>query len=118
MAVSRTVRNIAIIAILAAIVDVVPGGGTGANVVGQAVSLLFLGAIAWFLSIMYRQNRYTLDSLGERRRAILYVAIGIAAVTLTATHRLWQTPGGSVAWLVLMGAVVYALVSVVVAARR
>jgi hypothetical protein len=74
--------------------------------------------LAYFASVMYRQNRYTLDTLGERRRAVFYVALGVAAVTLTATSKLWSTSGGSVAWLVLMAACVYTVVTVVVAARR
>ncbi len=114
----KTTINIAIIAALAAIIDVVPGGGTGATVVSQAVYLVFLGALAWFAMIMYRQHRYTLYSLGDRRRLVLYIAAGIAAVTLTATHRMWQTSAGSVAWLVLLGCAIYAVVAVVVAYRR
>ena len=39
-------------------------------------------------------------------------------MTLTATHRLWDTPAGSVAWLVLVGASVYAGCAVIWAARR
>lgn len=114
----KTAINLAIIAALAAIIDVVPGGGTGATVVSQAVYLVFLGAFAWFAMLMYRQHRYTLYSLGERRRAVLYIAAGIAAVTLTATNRMWQTSAGSVAWLVLLGCAAYAVVAVVVAYRR
>ena len=40
------------------------------------------------------------------------------AVTLTATDRLWQTSAGSVAWLVLMGASLYAGGSVLWSMRR
>ena len=111
-------RNILIVLVLAALIVVVPGGGTGASVATQAVSLLFLAAIAWFAMIMYRQHRVTLYALGDGRRAILYIAIGAAVVTLTATSRLWQTPAGSVAWLVLMGAAVYAVFAIVWAARK
>ena len=38
---------------------------------------VFLGAIVWFASRLYRQHRTTLYSLGDRRRAILYVALGV-----------------------------------------
>lgn len=118
MRLTSTVRNVLIVLVLAAIVDVAPGGGKAASVVSQAVYLAFLAALAWFASIMYRQHRYDLDSLGERRRTIVYAAVGVAVVVLTATHKMWLTSGGSVAWLVLMAAAIYAVVAVVVSVRR
>jgi hypothetical protein len=118
MRVSSTARNVIIIVALAAIVAIVPGGGTGANVVSQAVFLAFLAAMGWFAMVTYRQHRTTLYSLGDARRAILYVAVGVAAVTLTATSRMWSSPAGSVAWLVLMGAAIYAVFTIVWAARK
>jgi hypothetical protein len=67
---------------------------------------------------MYRQHRTTLYSLGDGRRAILYVAVGVAALTLTATSRLWHTPAGSIAWLVLMAGAAYAVFAIFWAARK
>jgi hypothetical protein len=113
-----TLRNIVIILVLAALVAVLPGGGTGASVATQAVSLAFLAAIGWFAALMYRQHRTSLYSLGDGRRAILYIAIGVAAVTLTATSRLWHSPGGSIAWLVLVAGAAYAIFAIVWAARK
>jgi hypothetical protein len=115
---TKTLRNIGIILLIAAIVVFVPGGGTGANVVTQAVSLAFLATLGWFAFIMYRQHRYSLWSLGDRSRIVLYVAVGIAAVTLTATSEMWRTPLGSVAWLLLIGCAIYSVVAVVLSARR
>ena len=113
-----TARNILIILVLAALVAVLPGGGTGATVALQAASLLFLATLGWFASVMYRQHRAELYALGDRRRALLYVALGVAAVVLTGTSKLWSTSAGSVAWLVLIGAAVYAVVAVVWTARK
>ena len=114
----KHVRNVAIIAAVAAAVVIVPGGGTGANVVMQTVSVLFLASVAWVASLMYREHRVALYSLGDRRRAILYVAVGVATLTLTATTRLWHTVGGRLAWFALIAAVIYAIASVFVAYRR
>lgn len=113
-----TARNIAVILVIAALVALVPGGGTGANVALQAASLLFVGCIGWFAFVMYRQNRASLYGLGDRRRALVYGAIAVAVVTLTDTTRLWSTPAGSIAWLVLIGAAIYAVFAVYWAARR
>jgi hypothetical protein len=113
-----TARNILIILGVAALVVLIPGGGTGANVALQAAYLAFLGTMGWFAMTMYRQHRTALYSLGDQRRAILYVAVAVAAVTLIGTSRLWSTSAGSVAWLVLIGAAVYAVVAIVWSARR
>ena len=113
-----TARNIAIILVIAALIVVVPGGGTGAAVAGQAAALAFLATMGWFAAVQYRQHRVALYSLGDRRRAILYVALGVATLTLTATPRLWATSGGSVAWLVLIGACAYAMITVIWSARK
>ena len=118
MTLNPTARNVIIIAVLAAMVAILPGGGTGANVVLTGLYLIFLGATIWVATIMYREHRSSLYLLPESRRALLYVAVAVLAVTLTATHRLWATPAGSVAWLVLVGASVYAGFAVIWAARR
>ena len=118
MRINANVRNVLVIVVIAAVVAFAPGGGTGGNVVLQAVSLIFLAAIGWAASIMYRQYRTELYSLGDGRRTALYVAVGVAAVTLTASSRLWNTSAGSVAWLLLIGASVYTVFAVVWAARK
>ncbi len=118
MAINKNVRNVAIVLVIAALVVVLPGGGKAATVVIQAVSLAFLASIAWVASLMYREHRVALYALGDSRRAILYAAVGVAALTLTATHRMWATAGGEIAWFVLMGGCIYAAVAVVWAARK
>lgn len=113
-----TIRNIAIILVIAAIIAIVPGGGTAANVVIVAVTLAFLAAAGWVASMLYREHRGSLELLGEARRGILYGAAVVIAVCLTATQRMWQSSLGSVAWLVLLGVSVYACFAVLWSARR
>ena len=113
-----TARNILIILAIAALVVLIPGGGTGAQVALQALYLVFLATLGWFAVIMYRQHRSTLYSLGDRRRAILYAAIVVAGVTLTGTSKLWTTGAGSVVWLVLIAGAVYAVAAIVWNARK
>jgi hypothetical protein len=115
---STNVRNVLIVLALAALVVLVPGGGTGASVAIQAVSLGFLASIAWFASIMYRQNRVSLDALGDTRRAVLYVAFGVATLTITATSRLWSSGAGIIVWIVLVGGAAYAAFAIIWAARQ
>jgi hypothetical protein len=115
---NATVRNVVIIALLAAVVAILPGGGTGANVVLTALYLIFLATLVWVGTIMYREHRGSLYLLSDGRRALLYGAVGVLAVTLTATHRLLETPAGSVAWLLLLGVAVYVAGTIIWAARR
>jgi hypothetical protein len=116
--VTKNVRNVAIILAVAAAVYFIPGGGRGASVVSTAVWLAFLATLVWFASIMYREHRVAVYSLGDRRRAIVYAALAVATLTLTATSRLWATGAGSVAWLVLLAAAAYAIIAIVWSARR
>ena len=114
----KTGLNIVVVLAIAAVVDIVPGGGTGASVVVQSISLIFLGALAWVVSLMYREHRNALFSLGDVRRAGLYTAAGVLCVTLTATSRLLSSSLGSVAWLVLIAGSLYAGGAVLYSARR
>jgi hypothetical protein len=115
---NRTARNVVIVLAIAALVALVQGGQTAANVALQALSLVFLGVIVYFLSIIYRQYRVTLYGLGERRRALLYVALGVGTLTLTASSKLWATGAGSVAWVLLLAVSAYTVFTVVWSARK
>ncbi len=112
----KHVRNIAIIALIALAVDLIPGGGKGASSFQQLLYLLFLGTLGWFVAILYRQHRTSLYSLGDRRRGILYASIGALVLVLSA---LWRVSGASaVVALVVAGAAIYAIVMIVVSARQ
>jgi hypothetical protein len=115
---ATNVRNIVILLVIAALVVLIPGGGSGANVAIQAVSLGFLASIAWAASRLYREHRTALYALGDRRRATLYGAVAVAALTLTATPRLWATGAGEIVWFALLGGAAYAAFAVVWSARK
>jgi hypothetical protein len=107
----KTARNIAILLLIAAAVAFLPGGGraakTFATILGVAFGVGFAWAGVWF----YRQNRVSIYSLGDRRRALLYGSIGVAVVTFAAKPRMWETGFGEFVWFVLIGLVVYTLVA-------
>jgi hypothetical protein len=116
--VPKTAINVLIVFVLAALVVLLPGGGTGANVAAQAIGIVFLASFAWIAMLQYREHRVALYSLGDGRRAILYAAVGVAALTLTATSQLWSTAGGKFAWFALLVGAAYAAGSVIWSARR
>ncbi len=113
-----TIRNVAIVLVIAALVVILPGGGTGAQVALQTASIAFLATLVWFASIMYRQHRVALYSLGDRRRAILYGALAVATLTLTGTVRLWASTAGVLVWCVLVVACAYTMFAVIWSARQ
>lgn len=115
---TKTARNVVIVLALAALLVLVPGGGTGANVAIQVISVVFLATFGWIAMLQYREHRVALYSLGDGRRAILYGAVGVAALTLTATSRLLATAGGALAWILLLVAAAYAGGTVVWSARK
>ena len=114
----RNVRNVVIVLALAAAVAFLPAAGVGAAFLGWLLGIGFLGALAWFASRLYREYRLTLYGLGDRNRGLLYGAIGVTALTLTASSLLWETPIGVLAWFALLGAAIFAAVVVYRAARE
>jgi DNA-binding FadR family transcriptional regulator len=113
-----TVRNVLIVLVIAALVVAIPGGGTGATVALQAASLAFLASLGWFASLMYRQHRIALYSLGDGRRAVLYAAAAVATLTLTGTSRLLATSASTIVWCVLLIGAAYSAFAVIWAARK
>jgi hypothetical protein len=80
--------------------------------------IAMLASIAYFAVRLYREHRTDIYSLGDRNRAILYAAVGLATLTLTATNRLWATGAGSIVWIALMALAVYAVYFVFRASRQ
>jgi hypothetical protein len=105
----RTVRNVAIIMVLALGVAFVPGGGNVVEAIVTAVTMGFLAGIAWMLYTLSRQNQLTLATLSDRRRAILYGALGLIALLIAGTDKLFSTGGGTLLWILLLGASVAAI---------
>ncbi len=117
--INPTHRNVAIILIIAALVDVVPGGGDASSSALEFVYLAFFGAFVYVATRLYREHRTTIHGLGDRRRAVAYVALGVIALTLTGTNTLWNKgAGGNIAWLVLIVGAAYALFEVFRGSRR
>ena len=72
---TAVLRNILIIAVLAAIVAFIPQGGDTADFITRVLSVLFAIMFVWFGYWLYRQFRTEIYGLGERHRALLYCSI-------------------------------------------
>jgi O-antigen/teichoic acid export membrane protein len=114
----KTARNVAIVLALAAAVALIPAGGFAAGLLLWLLGLAFWGILAWFFARLYREHRMSLFMLDDRMRALLYVSIGVAVLTVSATRRLWDTPAGVIAWFALIAGASYGVFAVWQYSRR
>lgn len=105
----QTVRNVAIILALAAVVDLVPGGGAAAETILVAISMAFFAVIAWFVYRIYREQELTLSTLSDGRRTILFGAVGGIVLLVAGFEQFQEWSGGVILWIALMAAAVAAI---------
>jgi hypothetical protein len=115
---TRILVEIAVLLLIAAAVDFVPGGGNAASAVEATIWVLFGGGILWMLVRAYRERRLSIHGLGDGRRALLYGALAVAFVVVAARARMWETGLGELAFWVLLGLVAYTLFALYRFARR
>jgi hypothetical protein len=108
----KTARNVAIVALIAAAVEFLPGGGRAAEAFAGALWVVFAAGLAFFGYRLYRERRVDLHSLGDRHRGLLYGALAIGYVTVAAQPRMWHTGFGEFVWFALIGLTAYALLAV------
>lgn len=105
----RAARNVAIVMVLALCVAFVPAGGHLAEAILAAITMGFLAAIAWMVFVIGRQNQLTLATLTDARRAVLYGALGMLALLVAGRDEMTATGGGTLAWILLLGASIAAI---------
>lgn len=105
----RAARDIAIVMSLAFCVAFVPAGGNVAAAILTAITMGFLAGLAWMVYVLGRQNQLTLATLGDARRGILYAALGMIALLIAGSDELTANGGGTLAWIVLLGASIAAI---------
>ena len=109
----KTARNIAIIALIAAAVVVIPGGGPAVNVILTVIGIAFFVAIAMLGYRLYMENRFLIDSIPTRDRAILYVSIALALLGFAGASR-W----GVLVFIALLALASYGVFWVIMQQRR
>jgi len=107
----KTARNIAIIALIAAAVKYLPGGGRAATTFVAIIEVAFAVGLAFIARLLYREHHTAIYGLGDQRRALLYGGLAVGMVALTARLRMWETGFGEFVWFVLIGLVIYTLVA-------
>ena len=104
----RNLRNAAIVMLLALVVALA-AGGNAVDAILTAITMGFLAGIAWTVFVLRRQNQLTLAALSDGRRAILYAALGLIALLIAGSDELFSSGGGTLAWILLLGAAVAAI---------
>ena len=99
----------AIVLLLALAVAFVPSGENVVDAIFTALTMGLLAGISWMLYTLSREHRLTLTALSDSRRAILYGALGLIALLVAGTDKLFATGGGTLLWIVLLGVAVMAI---------
>ena len=106
----ETAGKFAIVALIALVLFLLPGGGNALDVILAVLSIAFFTLIAMLGARLYREHRFTIESLSDRERQVLYGSIGLALLTFAATNRMFESGGlGVIAWLALLGLASYGI---------
>ena len=105
----RTVRNIAIVLVLAAGVAFLPGGGQVTDAILQTISLAFLTVIGLAAWRFLRDNEFTLLAMPDSRRLLLFGAIALLVLLVAGMGSMWSSGLGTFTWIILAGVAVVTL---------
>jgi hypothetical protein len=106
----KTAWKFGVIALVALVIVVLPGGGNALDVLLTLLTVAFFAAIALLVARMYRQYRLDLESIDASIRLALYGSLAIAVLTFTGTDRLFDAGGtGVLAWFALLALASYGL---------
>lgn len=84
-------------------------GGNLAEALITALTMALLAGIAWMLYTFSRENQLTLATLSDGRRALLYGGLGLIALLIAGSDKLFSTGGGTLLWILLFAAAVAAI---------
>jgi len=100
----------AVVALMALVFVVLPGGGRALDVVLTLLTVAFFAAIALLVARMWRQYRLDIETLDSSVRFALYGSLAIAVLTFTGTARLFDAGGaGVLLWFALLALASYGL---------
>jgi hypothetical protein len=104
--------------LIALLFTVAPGGGSTLNILLAILSIGFFVAIALLGYRLYRENTFTLESLTDVQRGVLYGAVGGAFLVFAAAERMFRWGGGGVViWFALLGLCSYGILWVYTSSR-
>jgi hypothetical protein len=106
----QTAWKFGLIALVALLLELLPGGGNLLDVLLTAFTIAFFAAIGLLVAWMSRQSRLDIETLESNIRLALYGSLAIAVLTFTATDRLFNSGGaGVLVWFALLAMASYGL---------
>jgi hypothetical protein len=108
----KAARNIAIIAVLALIVDVAPAGGHVADGILALISIVFLALIGAAAFQLYRQYRFDYLGLADRQRALLVGSLGAIVLMIAGASEMTKTGAGLLIWIGVIAFAVFTLIKI------
>ena len=106
---NRTVRGLAIVALIALVVVVLSLEPVLA-VTGGLLRIGFFLAIAFFLFLVWRERRGDLEAWADRSRRVFYTAIALAVVNIGAAIGLSPNGADVIAFFAVLGLCAWAIV--------
>ena len=106
---NRTVRGLAIVALIALAVVVFSLEPVLA-VTGGLLRIAFFIALAFFLFLVWRERRGDLEAWSDRSRRVFYAAIALAVVDVGAAIGLTPMGADAIAFFVVLGCCAWAVV--------
>jgi len=106
---NRTVRGLAIVALIALVVVVLSLEPVLASI-GGLLRIGFFLAIAFFVFLVWRERRSDLEAWSERSRRVFYAGIVLAVVDVGAMLGLSPTGGDVIAFFVVLACCAWAIV--------
>ncbi len=107
---NRTVRGLAIVALIALVVVVLSLEPVLA-VTGGLLRIGFMLAIAFFLFLVWRERRGDLEAWADRSRRVFYGGIALAVVDIGAAIGLAPKGADAIAFFAVLGCCAWAIVS-------
>lgn len=103
-------RKFGIVALVALVFTILPGGGPALTVVLTILTIAFFTMIAMLGHRLYQQFRFELDTLTDRQRLVLYGSIALALLAFCATSRMFGVgAAGVIGWFSALGACSFGL---------
>jgi hypothetical protein len=102
--------KLGVVALIAMVLTVLPGGGNALDVVLTALTIAFFAAIALLVARLYRQYRLDIETLDPNVRLVLYGSLAMAVLAFTGSDRLFNIGGaGVLLWFGLLALASYGL---------
>lgn len=98
-------RNMLILVVLAALIAFAPGAGITTEVANTLINGAIMTVLVFAVAVFYRRHQSDLWALGDAYRALLYGALGLVVVLMTARYWLADSSGGSLVLIAGFGAV-------------